>query len=164
VNKRKYKVCTKCKKRKLATNNNFYRLKNGKYGLSAECKVCNKKHKKIYYRNNFNKISLRAKIWGKQHRKERTRYMRTLRHNTKLKIINYYGGKCACCGESNLIFLNIDHINNDGAEHRRKIGRRKNDIYLWIKSNNFPPGFQVLCFNCNCGRQLNGGICPHKNE
>jgi hypothetical protein len=20
----------------------------------------------------------------------------------------------------------------------------------------------VLCFNCNCGRYHNGGICPHK--
>ncbi len=28
--------------------------------------------------------------------------------------------------------------------------------------NNFPPGFRVLCYNCNCGRNHNKGICPHK--
>jgi hypothetical protein len=22
-------------------------------------------------------------------------------------------------------------------------------------------GFQVLCWNCNCGRAFNNGICPH---
>jgi hypothetical protein len=22
--------------------------------------------------------------------------------------------------------------------------------------------FQVLCFNCNIGRERNGGMCPHK--
>jgi hypothetical protein len=28
--------------------------------------------------------------------------------------------------------------------------------------NDFPPGFQLLCSNCNHGRARNGGICPHK--
>jgi hypothetical protein len=27
--------------------------------------------------------------------------------------------------------------------------------------NGFPAGFQVLCFNCNQGRRLNHGVCPH---
>lgn len=22
--------------------------------------------------------------------------------------------------------------------------------------------YQLLCFNCNCGRHRNGGVCPHK--
>ncbi len=32
-------------------------------------------------------------------------------------------------------------------------------------AHDFPKGmFQVLCRNCNEGRALNGGICPHKGE
>ena len=37
-------------------------------------------------------------------------------------------------------------------------------IYIWLKNNNFPEGFQVLCFNCNCGKARNKGICPHSGK
>ena len=26
----------------------------------------------------------------------------------------------------------------------------------------FPEGFQILCFNCNAGKHRNGGRCPHE--
>lgn len=81
----------------------------------------------------------------------------------KIKVMEYYGGRCACCGENILAFLTIDHIANDGGEHRKKISSGSG-IYNWLATNNFPPGFQVLCFNCNCGRSVNGGICPHKDR
>jgi hypothetical protein len=80
-----------------------------------------------------------------------------------------YGGyKCAClhCDVINPKFLILDHINNDGAEHRRELGPHGNggSLYGWIIRNNFPPMFQVLCYNCNCGKNVNGGVCPHKDE
>ena len=77
----------------------------------------------------------------------------------------YYGnGKlaCVCCGESRLKFLTIDHINNDGNIHRKKNGTSL--IAYWLKIHKYPEGFQTLCFNCNSGRALNGGICPHQEE
>jgi hypothetical protein len=49
----------------------------------------------------------------------------------------------------------------NGAQHRKEIGGRTRDLRLWLKRHNFPPGFRILCFNCNSGRHLNGGICPH---
>jgi hypothetical protein len=79
----------------------------------------------------------------------------------KREVIAIYGGVCTCCAESEIAFLTIDHINNDGAEHRRKIGKR---IYCWLKQHEFPSDFQVLCFNCNCGKRINGGICPHTSS
>lgn len=92
--------------------------------------------------------------------------------NLKLKrlVIDAYGGKCACCGEAELVFLTIDHVNDDGAEHRRQIAAEKGSrwlqagapTYRWLRDNGFPEGFQVLCANCNCGRHWNGGICPHQ--
>lgn len=78
------------------------------------------------------------------------------------EVFDVYGGaKCACCGETIDRFLTLDHMNNDGSEHRRTVGRTS--VLKWLKDNNYPPGYQVLCFNCNMGKHLNGGVCPHKS-
>ncbi len=74
-----------------------------------------------------------------------------------------YGGyRCACCGEREPKFLSIDHINGGGQKHRKVIGG--GNFYTWLRKYNFPSGFQVLCHNCNLGRSLNGGICPHQTK
>lgn len=76
---------------------------------------------------------------------------------------NAYGGYvCACCGETEPAFLSLDHVNNDGAQHRREIGGGGRKTYSWLIANDFPPGFQVLCMNCNWGKARNGGVCPHQ--
>lgn len=79
----------------------------------------------------------------------------------KKLVFAHYGKKCACCGESQIDFLTIDHINGNGRKHRKKI---KEKICVWLVKNKFPKGFQVLCFNCNWGRYKNKGICPHKKK
>jgi hypothetical protein len=33
-------------------------------------------------------------------------------------------------------------------------------LYLWLKQNNYPPGFRVLCMNCNFAIG-HSGYCPH---
>ena len=88
-------------------------------------------------------------------------------HSLRRAALDHYGWKCACCGESIEQFLSIDHINNDGAQHRKQMnpnsgGNGKGtSIYGWLKKNNYPEGFQTLCMNCNHGKARNGGICPH---
>jgi hypothetical protein len=44
----------------------------------------------------------------------------------KFKRLAYdiLGNKCACCGETNPVFLSLDHINNDGYIDRVLHGRR----------------------------------------
>lgn len=81
----------------------------------------------------------------------------------KQKIVRYYGNKCVCCGERNIKFLTIDHKNNDGHLYR-KLGTHKtgSNFYMWIVRNNYPETLQLLCYNCNCGRSRNKGICPHE--
>ena len=60
-------------------------------------------------------------------------------------------------------FLSIDHINNDGATHRKDNRFRGPNIYSWLKAHNYPKDrFQVLCYNCNLAKAHCGGICPHK--
>jgi hypothetical protein len=76
-----------------------------------------------------------------------------------------YGGPiCICCGETERMFLTLDHVNNDGAEHRRQIqsGNESKNLYTWLKKHGYPSGFQVMCQNCNTGKFRNGGICPHQ--
>ena len=79
-----------------------------------------------------------------------------------------YGGyKCACCGEMEPKFLTLDHVFNNGAEHRRSLGYTKGNgrggnLVTWLKKHRYPAGFQVLCMNCNFGKHTNKGICPHK--
>lgn len=92
-------------------------------------------------------------------------YRKTLRKDLKLEAFQKYGGPvCVCCGETHELLLTLDHINNDGAEHRRSLGYKKAAFYEWLRKNNYPPGYQVLCWNCNMGKHLNGGVCPHKEK
>jgi hypothetical protein len=73
---------------------------------------------------------------------------------------------CKCCGETKLYFLTFDHINGDGSKHRKKIGMAQgvgkqkykikvggNGLAYWLKKKNWPAGFQVLCYNCNCAKR-----------
>lgn len=57
-------------------------------------------------------------------------------------------------------FLSLDHVNGGGHRQRRELGG--GGFWTWLAKNNYPPGFRVLCHNCNVGRQINGGICPHE--
>lgn len=80
-------------------------------------------------------------------------------------VLDSYGGRCECCAESNYGFLSIDHINNDGKEHRKEI-RNGIGIYYWLVKREFPRDgrFRILCYNCNLGRAHHGGTCPHVSE
>jgi hypothetical protein len=80
-------------------------------------------------------------------------------------ILAYGGYRCACpgCTETDPMFLTIDHVNDDGHVQRRQ-GLTGLTLFRWLQKNNYPPGYRVLCFNCNLGRYRNGGICPHVCE
>ena len=93
----------------------------------------------------------------------------------RIEAFEHYGGmKCFCCGETNPLFLTLDHINNDGGEWRKRManaagqnqkGKRYlqgTNFYLWLHKNNYPAlALQVACYNCNLGRARNRGVCPH---
>lgn len=103
---------------------------------------------------------LRAKRGRQKYRATIEKY----RRNLKQDALNAYGGKCACCGESNYEFMAIDHINGGGNKHRKdnKTGSGL-QFYRWLKKNKYPKGFRVLCHNCNVALGI-FGYCPHKSE
>ena len=109
--------------------------------------------------------------WRAQNPGKYSEYNRKSLLKLKREVMDAYGGACACCGEAELVFLTIDHIEENGAEHRRKMAAESGAheysqagarTYRWLRNNGFPKGFQVLCANCNCGKHWNGGICPHQ--
>ena len=84
------------------------------------------------------------------------------------ELFEHFEKKCACCGETEPLFLSVDHINNDGYKERERSS--KGNILLGvigrlqlIKAQRFPKDkYQILCMNCNTGKHRNNGICPHK--
>jgi hypothetical protein len=84
----------------------------------------------------------------------------------RMEVLWHYSNhtmRCACCGESTLEFLTIDHTDGDGATHRKEIGAGSHTtVYRWLRKNNYPPGYQVLCMNCNAAKAWHGK-CPHVN-
>lgn len=92
---------------------------------------------------------------------------RTRRMKLKKQVFDHYGRMCACCGETEESFLTIEHVNNDGAAHRKLLGNRQGAgprLYLDIIRRGFPSDFEVACYNCNCGRAKTGGLCAHKRK
>ncbi len=66
---------------------------------------------------------------------------------------------CACCGENHLEFLGIDHIEGGGNKHRKEAGTG-GAFYRYLVQHGFPPGYRVLCHNCNLALGF-FGYCPH---
>ena len=145
------KTCNNCKEPKWL--HHFYKASRLTDGHMSWCKVChNALSKKSRSKNN--KYRKRQAEWFKVNKKK----LALRRFWLKAKVISNYGTKCVCCGEDNIHFLCIDHINNDGAKHRKMLGG--SSILLWLKKNNYPPGFQILCYNCNCAKRFHE-VCPH---
>lgn len=95
--------------------------------------------------------------------KETNRKAANARHGRlRQAAFDAYGTTCACCGEPDLRFLAIDHVDGDGASHRKLINASgSTSTYRWLAKNGYPPGFQPLCHNCNYAKHVYG-TCPHK--
>jgi len=150
------KKCPRCKIKKEASA--FTRAKERKDGLQVYCKDCRNAYARTPKRQEYQRNYV-AKNKDKRS-KIKTRWLNKL----KLSVFSFYGGvppKCACCGEKEIIFLCIDHINGGGSKHRKEL-KNGSGIYQWLKNQNYPVGYRVLCCNCNWGIFRNKGVCPHK--
>ena len=137
---------------------------------------CSKPCHETAYKDYDKRYALTHKEYFEKYKKSPERRKKQRETDTLLRkkdrnlVLIHYGGsppKCACCGESNIHFLTIDHING-GARREQKLKIRPNSshaLWRWIIKNDFPPEFRVLCYNCNCGRaRFRDGICPHKRK
>jgi len=126
-----------------------------KYRKNNKEKVKNKAHEK--YVRNMEHIKNKSSLYAKSNRNKNNASSTKSRLKLKTKVfVHYCGGKIQCkCGVNDLYLLTIDHINGGGNEHRKQIGRKTGyNFYRWLKNNNYPDGFQVLCFNCQYRKRL----------
>jgi len=111
---------------------------------------------------NIKKVKIAAKIRGELGTKTQKRdYNRNFK--LRLEVFSHYKTddkiKCSCptCNVDDTDLLCLDHINGGGAKHRKIVG---NNMYRWVRDNNYPDTFRILCHNCN--QSLNNhGYCSH---
>lgn len=155
------KICSRCKKEK----NEFWKDSSSLDGLAYYCKDCSRENAKLNarkkYKENPDKYRKQALISYWKHRDKRMLKNKEYEQGIRTKVLEHYGKKCACCGEKEKRFLTLDHINGGGNKQRREMKWNGRHIYRWIVKSNYPAEFRILCFNCNSGRALNHGICPH---
>lgn len=173
------RTCRKCGETKPFENFAIVYAKGsrGQNYRQHTCKECAKAVHAELMRRARERNPDRYKRIQRQHRKRHLDRVRRQRRESgkrlKLRVMSEYGGAiCACCSEKCISMLTIDHINNDGARHRKEIGTQYEyakgkralvaDFYRWLERNEFPPGFQVLCYNCNLSKYRNKGVCEHK--
>jgi hypothetical protein len=132
-------------------------------GLCRLCKECESKRRKERYSSSSDDGKKDSQTWRAQNRDKVLRVNLDYKRRLRLEAISHYSlGKniCSCCGEKEMEFLTIDHTHGGGNAHRRTIGRGT-PIGLWLKKNGYPPGFSILCYNCNCAKG-SSGTCPHE--
>ena len=136
----KHALCNDCKNKCCLCNKVL--IDKNRYKNTRYCVMC----KKEYERKN-----------SARRRQNNPEYMQSAIYRSKMKnklsVFSYYSNgsmQCVKCNYSDIRALSIDHIEGDGCKHKNKKGERMkgDEIYRWIKRNNFPPGFQILCMNC----------------
>jgi hypothetical protein len=137
----------------------IWRLKRRALGL---CSICDSTPVTSYRYKTCTKCRSDRAIRYAKYKSLINEKRNTQQRNLHQIALMYYSNgtmRCACtnCPETNSNFLTIDHINNDGYEHRKLAGP---NIAQWLRRNDYPEGFQVLCMNCNWGKKFTG-ICPH---
>lgn len=140
------KKCKKCKQEK--SIDDFYACRSADDGKQPACKECDRARMRSY-REKANRDGVMD-------------YSEKNRFKLRYEVLSHYSGgtpECSCCHEKHYEFLAIDHMGGGGRKHRLEV----KSVYQWIKRNNFPTGFRVLCHNCN---QSIGayGYCPHNTK
>lgn len=139
-----------------------------------------KQQRRDYYQRNREAIRSRSAVYRStpEYREHFREYAREWRRknadrcaiaarkvNDKLRkdAIAAYGGKCVCCNLSEHEFLTFDHKNGGGTLHRKYDNGARSNICRWLRDNDYPREFQLLCMNCNWARGKYG-YCPHERD
>ena len=126
-----------------------------------DCLKLARKSNKQYQENNKDKVIARRKDW---YSNGKFGYItRALQKKQRLRlrkqVIEKYGNKCACCSESTYEFLQIDHIDKNGKQHRSEIGRGMK-LHRDMLKETTQYRVRILCGNCHNAVTAQG-VCPH---
>ena len=146
--------CIKCRATKPLE---LFRSHGGKrLGCPKIYNVCKKCHA-AYEKARRDKLSPEERTI--LYRKQRPLGRRCARIK-RVKIIKKFGSACACCGESQIEFLAVDHINGGGHQHRKQFAH-EGAYHKWLLEVAPLSDFRVLCHNCNSSMG-HYGYCPHQ--
>ena len=165
--KNKDKINRKLRKRR-KTDAEFKRKDNErsrKY-RSEHTEELNKKNTEYYHKNKEKILPKNRKRYhknkGKYNRRKKVYHQERRLMRREEVYLHYGNGKieCACCAESNIEFMNLHHKNHDGNKYKEKFGRV--NLIDWALRHGLPPIFELLCSNCNIGKEKSPEkICPH---
>lgn len=153
-----------------------------KFKLEGKCTDCGNEKEKERQKNNlcescaikkrtisnlkhdeWKSLGLCQKCGKKNDRPKKSvcRYCAGQYQRQKSKLLEMYGNKCQCCGETHREFLSIDHINNDGYI-RRKQDKNHNRTLIGriLRGTENMDDYRILCMNCNSSYGF-FGYCPH---
>ena len=95
--------------------------------------------------------------------------LRKISHRYKTTCIAHYSNnenKCCKCGNNDMEVLCLDHINDNGNDHRKELFNGVNKggkrFYVWLIRNLFPSKLQVMCLNCNILKQKEKELAERK--
>lgn len=135
---------------------NKYDVNRGRH-LKPRCRLCAIAHKKAVSQKDPVEVQQRRKEFQREYyqaNKQRLdAYSNAWRTQRRLDFITLLGGVCKHCGEADTDVLDFDHINNDGASHRRET-KRRSVVDLLSANPNDIVRYQLLCKNCNWRKEL----------
>ena len=148
------------------------KAKKKEYDSRPESKAKMKGYRKKYRENpeNLAKIRKYTREYREQNRPKIRKYNNELRQRLKIEIFSEYSKRhsnsdvpcCRCCGEnSHIDFLSVDHVEGRKNFPKEQQKLRGVNMYEWIKRNDYPDNFQILCHNCNLAKGF-FGACPHE--
>jgi hypothetical protein len=118
-------------------------------------------YQKLWYAENKDKHLSKCNTYRKSNKETINLEVKARAAATKLDVMTTLGGKCVCCGEAELKFLNVDHINGVSEQEKASGYRSGLKLYRRVQREGYPKAlYQVLCFNCNMAKGL-FGVCPH---
>ena len=108
-----------------------------------------------HYNQNKDTYKQQSKEWVKKVGYDYVNKLgRESHQKRRIKLLKLMGDKCKCCGETDRMYLHIDHVKNDGYIERK--GKSKYYLTLSRYLEN-PNNYQLLCANCNLAKHMNNG-------
>jgi hypothetical protein len=147
-------------------NENHERLQRYKERYRKENKEYRSQWNKDYFIRNREELLKKGRQYYREQHEQILARTRVRLRRVKQEVITEYGGCCTCCGETLLEFLCLDHIFNDGKQHRKELKHKVGSaFYRYLRAHRFPfkDRLQVHCYNCN-GAKAYYGVCPHQED